>query len=325
MRAWLRILRVPFALTAVFDAWACGLLAFTAAGRGLPDAWWSDALLLGLTSFCLYGAGMAANDLSDRKRDAILAPGRPLPSGALQPLAVGVVVLLLIAAALVLGGGPSGSRIAVGVAALLALTYDFGAKRAFLPGVLSMGAVRVANASIAVLPLVESGAAPVWTLGAPLLIGLYSAGITVLSTMEEDPHRQGRLYIARAMAGLAFGGAALLGWLVVGRPTLGILMGIGGVTSTVFGRTPRPGSPKRQVLEMLLGLYFLEHVIASAGLDGHWAIGLGSLAAAFFAIQISMWMLRSLAVPAAPAATPAAGPGRGAPGGSGSDGTEPSA
>ncbi len=299
MRAWLRILRVPFALTAVFDAWACGLLAFTAAGRSLPNGWWSDALLLGVTSFCLYGAGMAANDLADRKRDAVLAPNRPLPSGALQPLAVGIVVLLLLVVALIVGGGPSGSRIAVGVAALLALTYDFGAKRAFLPGVLSMGAVRVANASIAVLPLVESGAAPAWTLLAPLLIGLYSAGITVLSTTEDAPNPT-RLYAARGMAGLAFGGGALLGWLVVGRPTIGILMGIGGVTSTAFGRTPRPGSPKRQVLEMLLGLYFLEHVIASAGLGGHWSIGFGSLALAFGAIHVSMWMLKRLVVPAAP-------------------------
>ena len=296
MRAWLRILRVPFALTAVFDAWACGLLAYTATGRSLPEAWATDALLLGLTSFCLYGAGMAANDLADRRRDADIAPGRPLPSGALRPPHVAVVVFLLLAAAVVLGGGPSGSRIAVGVAALLAMTYDFGAKRVFLPGVLSMGGVRIANASIAVLPLVETGAAPAWTLLAPVLIGLYSAGITVLSTTEDAPS-SGRLYAARAMAGLAFGGGAVMGWLVVGRPTLGILMGIGGVTSTAFGRTPRPGSPKRQVLEMLLGLYFLEHVIASAGLDGHWTIGLGSLALAFGAIHVSMWMLRRLAVP----------------------------
>lgn len=292
---WLRLLRVPLAPTAVWDAVACLAFALGAAGLGL--AWVSpvDWALLALTSLLIYGAGMSANDLTDRKRDRTIAPHRPLPSGHIRPAAALWAVLLLSAGAVVLGGGLAGSRIAVLVALVFAGFYDVVAKHSLVAGALSMGLVRTANASMGVLPLVASGIAPVWTMLGPVAIGLYSAGVTVLSTTEETPSVRRRI-AARVLAVLAFLGVGVLPWIVAGHPTLGVLVAGGALTSISFARTPRPGPPKRQVLEMLLGLYFLSMCLATAGNGGTLEVNLVALGVAFVLIWVSQVLIRALRV-----------------------------
>ena len=160
MRDWLRFLRAPLAPTAAWDALACLALALTAAGRPLSSVRPLDALLLALTSLCLYAFGMGLNDVADRARDRRLAPDRPLPSGAISVRVATGVMVLLGALALGIGGGPAGSREAVALALGLAALYDLFLKRWVVPGVLAMGGVRFANGAIAVWPLVRAGAAP---------------------------------------------------------------------------------------------------------------------------------------------------------------------
>lgn len=307
MRHWLRLARVPFAPTACLDALACGLLALQAASwpgsepAGFLYGWRLLWVVLGCTG--LYVAGMVSNDWADREVDREKAPGRPIPSGAISSRAALQVALVSAALGILLLGDRAGLGVyAPATAVLFILLYNGGAKRHLVWGAIAMGGVRVANAAVVALPLVLWGVAPAWVLAAPLCIGLYSAAITVLSTTE-DVDRPGRTWAARVMSAIAFGSAACLAWFASGNPwpTLGSLIAFGVVSSTLFGRTPRPGSPKRMVLEMLLGLYFLEYVIASAAHDGHWIVGVGGLAAALGMIYLSRLLIRALFVVRAPA------------------------
>lgn len=297
MRHWLRLARIPFAPTAILDALVCGWFALQVAGVpphvGL-DVVHSLWLVLACTAF--YVAGMASNDYADRHRDVELAPTRPIPCGAIRPAAALALVLVCAAIGLLTAGLVFGW-----IAPLLTLTfiglYNGAAKHAFMPGVICMGMVRASNASIVALPVVAVGAAPVWVLLAPLSIGLYSAAITVMSTTEDadSPPRQ---WLARLMSAGGFTSAAVLAWVGAGNPvpTFGVIIAFGAVSSTIFGRTPRPGPAKRMVLEMLLGLYFLEYVIATAAYDGSLVIGLAGVAVAYGMIYVSRVMIRALFV-----------------------------
>jgi len=263
----MRLIRAPLAATAAFDSTACLLLGLRLAERSPASIEVSDWILLALTSLLIYSAGMAANDLADRRLDRRKHPGRPLPRGVLSPLGAALGVGGLAAAALWLGGGPAGHTGTVAVALVLAGLYDFALKRFLVAGAVAMGAVRMANASLGLWPLLARRPEAWPVLFAPLLIGLYAAGVTVLSTTE-DVQAPRRLAVARALAALAFAGAAALSWILGGLPTLGVAVAFGVASSTIFGRTPRPGPARKQVLEMLLGLYWLAAVLAGGGHAG---------------------------------------------------------
>jgi 4-hydroxybenzoate polyprenyltransferase len=270
----------------------------TAAGQELASVAWYAWGLLVLTSLCVYAFGMALNDLADRERDRVLAPDRPLPSGALSPRGATALVVLLGAAALALGGGPAGSRIATAIALLLALLYDVLLKANLAGGVATMGGVRFANAAIGVWPLVAAGAAPWTALLPPLAVGTWAAAVTLWSTTEEvDSARRRRL--ARALGVLAFGAAGALPWVLSGKPTLAVLLAGGVVTSFGFARTPRKGPAKRQVREMLLALYFLSACIATGADGGSMEASLASVGAAFVLVLLSQVWMRALARPPA--------------------------
>lgn len=312
----LRWLRLPLAPTAACDSAACLLLALGAGAReaarpehqhvsdGYAAPQWPDAAgwaALAGTSLLTYAFGMGLNDWADRRRDRTLAPTRPIPSGALSPGIALAIVLLLGGAAALLGGGPWGSRAAVLVALGAAAAYNLLLKRWLVPGACAMGAVRAANAMVGVAPLVWTGYwfvlhAPLWVVLAPLCVGLYSAAVNVLSTTEEVDS-PARVRMARVLAALAFAGAAGLAMLAAGRITLAAVIASGTVLSLLFARVPRAGPPKRQVLEMLLGLYLLAAVIAG-GSGSLWIEG-GALAAAFGLIYLSQIGIRALARAAA--------------------------
>jgi 4-hydroxybenzoate polyprenyltransferase len=293
VRHWLRFLRVPIAPTAAWDAAACTALALTGAGWGLGALSVLDWIGLIVTSLLIYGFGMGANDIADRHRDERLAPDRPLPSGLIPLSGAVALVLALAVGAVALGGGRAGSRIVVVLALLAAAAYDFGAKKDLVAGALAMGAVRFLNASLVALPLVYAGLASPLVLLAPAGIGVYSAGIVVLSTTEETPSAK-RLWIARGLAALAFAVVAGTSVRVAGGVTLGSFVGTMAVLSLVFGRTPRPVAPKIQVLEMLLGLYFLSLCAASAAEGGAGNVALASLGVTALLIYLSRLLLRAL-------------------------------
>lgn len=296
-RDWLRFVRAPLALTAAFDAVACALLARgPGLGSGAAPLGVRDALLLAATSVLVYLAGMGGNDLADRRRDRTLHPDRPLPSGRIAPAAALVVVLLLAAGAVVLGGGPAGHRATVAGALAAAAAYDLAAKRRVVPGAVVMGSVRALNAATGVVPLVVAGLASPLVLLGPLLVGLYAGGITFLSAAEDRPQREARArLVARGATVVAFGGGAALALLGADGVTFPALFAFPVVLSAVFDRVPRKGPVKRQVLEMLLGYYWLDAVLAGGAAPGSdWALALGALGAAYAAIVLSQLLVRAL-------------------------------
>ncbi len=302
MKPWLRIVRLPLAPTAICDALACAAFGWCVAGfdlRALPAAaWWQ----LALTSLLIYCVGMAANDLADRNVDRLKDPTRPLPSGDLKPWAVAIFIGLCAAGAVWLGGGPAGFTPAVLAALGCALLYDFaGPAKNGIGGPALLALTRFANASIAIWPLVLEKDASWALLLVPACVGLYAAGITFLS-QDEDEDAPRRTAIMRTLTVIAFAGAAVLVWVLGGIPTLGIAVAFGVSSSTIFGRTPKAGPVKRQVLEMLLGLYWLAAVIAGGVHDGTLGtsiiVGLAALAVGWGLAVASQLMIRWLRKPA---------------------------
>ncbi len=314
---WLRLARVPLAPTAALDALACALLARGPGfvRDGAPATSLIDFLALGASSVLVYVAGMAGNDWADRRIDRNLHPERPIPAGRISARAAGIFVLIAAALALALGGGPAGSRLTVAVALGCAAAYDLGAKRSGALGPLAMFGVRATNAAIGVVPLLLAGHVGPLALVAPVLVGLYSAGVTVLS-LAEEPGRRGvaRLRVARAAALVAFAGAIALSIVGAQGATFGAIFGVTIVVSIVARRTPRtsafvkadgpqirsertrvPLPVGAQVLELLLGLFWLEAILANGARPGDDAVfTLAVFAIAFAGIVSSQLAIRAL-------------------------------
>ncbi|MFK4693514.1 UbiA family prenyltransferase [Streptomyces pristinaespiralis] len=120
-RDWAELLRVSALFTVPGDA-----LAGAASAGGRPNR--GTALAVG-ASLCLYEAGMALNDWSDRDEDAIDRPHRPIPSGRISPAAALGAAGALTAAGL--GLAARAGRPALAVATALSTTvwaYDLHLK-----------------------------------------------------------------------------------------------------------------------------------------------------------------------------------------------------
>ncbi|MGW7285899.1 UbiA family prenyltransferase, partial [Streptomyces sp. NPDC054847] len=120
-RDWAELLRVSALFTVPGDA-----LAGAASAGGRPNR--GTALAVG-ASLCLYEAGMALNDWSDRDEDAIDRPHRPIPSGRISPRAALGAAGALTAAGL--GLAARAGRPALAVATALSATvwaYDLHLK-----------------------------------------------------------------------------------------------------------------------------------------------------------------------------------------------------
>ncbi|MEV0961422.1 SCO3242 family prenyltransferase [Streptomyces sp. NPDC049910] len=125
LTAWAELLRVSALFTVPGDA-----LAGAAAAGARPHR----RILLAIgTSLCLYEAGMALNDWSDRDEDAAERPHRPVPSGRISPAAALTAASALTAAGLALAA--RAGRVPFTVATTLAATvwaYDLRLKHTAL-------------------------------------------------------------------------------------------------------------------------------------------------------------------------------------------------
>lgn len=118
MNPYLELVRAPAALTVLGDTVA----GAAASGRPLSGR----RLLLPLSSVALYWSGMALNDWSDRRLDAVERPERPVPSGRVSPGAALATATALSAAGLGIAAW-AGGRDALRVACLLGVavwSYD---------------------------------------------------------------------------------------------------------------------------------------------------------------------------------------------------------
>ncbi|MGW7463446.1 SCO3242 family prenyltransferase [Streptomyces xantholiticus] len=118
---WAELLRVSALFTVPGDALAGAAAAGLRPNRG-------TAYAIG-ASLCLYEAGMALNDWSDREEDAVDRPHRPIPSGRITPRAALTAAGALTATGLVLAA--RAGRPALAVATALSATvwaYDLRLK-----------------------------------------------------------------------------------------------------------------------------------------------------------------------------------------------------
>jgi 4-hydroxybenzoate polyprenyltransferase len=207
-----RLVRAPAALTVPGDVLAGAAAAPPGAGPAASAPGPGVAGTIA-SSVCLYWAGMALNDVADRRLDAVERPERPIPSGDVSAraafgAAVGLSIagLTLAAAA----GGRRGLRIAVPLTCVI-WSYDLVLKpTAAAPA--AMAAARSLN--------VLAGAAPGQTrraVPAAVIIGAHTATVTLLSRQEVHPRSAVVPCVTLAATGVIGAVAA------AGRPLSGLL------------------------------------------------------------------------------------------------------
>lgn len=245
MLDWLRLIRASGLATILSNSAAMVLFAFYT-GEGLDPRWigrlvYADPARIGwllLASALLYAAGMAWNDLADVERDRIIHPKRPLPSGRLHlPTAMVAATLMGVGAivAALMAEGPLGALAALTVLAL-ALLYNFEAKHIPWLGSLVMALTRAGHACFALLligpdalraALVANDPPGVrCILLYPLILVLYTWGLSVVSELEHRPGRRWELIAGGLLMALGIGLALsqFIGapwqrsWLIAGGP-----------------------------------------------------------------------------------------------------------
>lgn len=183
--AWGRLARLSLAPSALADV-AAGLLL--GAGGAWPSSA-SAALALG-ASACVYHGGMVLNDWADRGEDARSRPDRPLPSGAVSPIAALSVGATLIVCAIVLAWciGPRAAAWMSGLA-LLVLAYDFLGRGRWV-GPALLGACRATNLGFGWLVARELGVDDAsvessWGWGFLALYFVYVASVSSVARLED--------------------------------------------------------------------------------------------------------------------------------------------
>lgn len=161
----LQFTRAALVFTASSNFLAAALLSRATGGTAV--AGWGTLALGLVCSASLYAFGMALNDLVDRRRDALLAATRPLPSGRLGVSSAHLVVAALGTTGLTCGllfawrVGDVGSAAFVLMTLALINLYNFVGKYLVSAGLITLGLVRLAHAAIAApdLPVVWH---PLW-------------------------------------------------------------------------------------------------------------------------------------------------------------------
>ena len=211
----LQLTRLALVFTAIADGW-CNLLLLTRAEVGPRASVWAALgpvpfLLVAGVAIGLYGFGMTLNDLIDRRRDAAIAPNRPLPSGRVSPTTATILCGILLTLALASGltyvlrqeaiGGLS--FVLVIFTAMLIAFYDFAGKYLVAPGLITLGLIRFFHSLIAAPQM------PV--LWHSLLLLDHVAIVSTIAYAWE----QKRPAISRRQAWLVISGLAVLNAMVV--------------------------------------------------------------------------------------------------------------
>ncbi len=193
IRGYLQLIRLPNLFTTAADVLA-GTAVAAAAGSGANGGTLSGLVL---SSVCLYAGGVALNDWVDRDRDAVEAPHRPIPSGAVSAaaalrlavflLTTGTLIALMVAFVL---ASQATAVIAVGLT-LSILFYNLLAKERAI-GPAAMGLCRSLNWMLAMSPAAAAWLLPHWAL--PLGMGIYIAGISWFARQERT--LAARFYLA---------------------------------------------------------------------------------------------------------------------------------
>ncbi len=226
--AYLRLLRLPTLFTALADIFLGFLLTHSTLISDEGPNPLPSFLMLCVASAGLYLSGMVFNDYFDRLIDAQERPERPIPSGAISPvaalrLAAGLMLVGLGSAAVV---GPLSLGIAVAVCVSI-LAYDGGLKKTWL-GPLAMGTCRSGNVLLgasAVGSLFEFVSTSRWPIA--VCLGVYIVGVTIFARQEATTSRRTVLAGAAGVINSGVIGLAMFvnsnGLMEHRRPALGIL------------------------------------------------------------------------------------------------------
>ncbi len=280
------LMRLPAVLTAPGDVLLGAASAGEREGRAVALAAGSSCLL--------YLAGMALNDYADREVDAAERPGRPIPSGRVDPGFALALASALTAASVALAAGAGGRRLAMALPLSATVwTYDLLAKDT-RAGPAAMAAARSLDV------LLGAGAGRLRrALPEAAVVGAHTLMLSLISRREIAGTTGGLARAALAGTGAVTGAAAALarGRLSAGGPELprrrrgrataaaGLLLAY----ATALGhaeleamRDPNPARVQQVVGRGVLGLMPLEAgMLASAGrlrgaaaLAGGWVVAL---------------------------------------------------
>lgn len=186
MRVWLQLIRFPNLFTVPGDPLAGAVLAAQSTQFGLPIG------LAMAAAVCFYTAGLLWNDYYDLKRDRRERPGRPLPSGKIQPRVAFSLGLILSATGwslcLFAGPGPAG----VG-ATLVAFVFCYNRyfKRIPVLREASMGACRGLSLLLGAAAATSSSPFPGPVIVAAVVLFFYTASVTFAARREAQPHHSG--------------------------------------------------------------------------------------------------------------------------------------
>ena len=187
LRPYLDLVRVFLTPSAPAESLVGALIAASGSSAEPP---WARIAGVGAISILLYWFGMATNDVFDLRKDSQSAPEKVIPSGRLSSgrglafaAGLGLAALGLAAA---LGVGPTAALLLVAI-----LAYNAGGKRIPVVGNVLMGACRAGNLLLGaslILGVHETLSSPL-LLAAAGLVGVYVAGITAVSVLEDRPYR----------------------------------------------------------------------------------------------------------------------------------------
>jgi 4-hydroxybenzoate polyprenyltransferase len=154
----LQLTRMALVFTALSNSLCAYLLLakYRSGGESYLHAvsFWEVAAIIVISSG-LYGFGMSLNDIIDRRRDLLISPGRPIPSGRIRLQTAHVVCLLLLLGAFVAGffyarhiGQTTMVMLLLLWTAMLIAFYDLMGKYLVSAGILALGLIRFFHATI---------------------------------------------------------------------------------------------------------------------------------------------------------------------------------
>jgi len=237
LSAWLQLVRVPNLLT-VPGAVVAGALLAADPASGTVALWRIVAAAAAAT--LLYAAGVAANDIVDRREDACDRPGRPIPGGQVSVRAAWLGVLLFGAAGVFLAAFAASRAGWVALFLVGAIVvYNGGVKRFECLGPLTMALCRALSLLMGAA-LVEGRLRGLPWMAAAALFG-YIAVVTWIARSEMSGASTGAKSWAPALSfagGMALSFALVQGWDEGWDPmlqTVGMLLALGGFGGCLFG------------------------------------------------------------------------------------------
>ncbi len=231
-RLWplLELVRIQLTPTAVADSFTGYCLASAVVGRDDKTSV-PTLLLLALSSVAAYWSGMISNDWFDREKDVAGRKNRPIARGSVTPTSAAILCIILsiisVVTALIISTFAGLTAVTLLSVANL---YNGGGKRVPIAGNLLMGICRTLNLFLGAAAVLHPSSLlerpEILVAGA--ILGLYVAGVTAASVLEDRPHVPGVFLATTAPLILVPLTLALLPtrnvWAVLNSVALGVLL-----------------------------------------------------------------------------------------------------